>query len=86
MFKKDVKQDPKTHILVSKIRSFQLEKRNYIWTTQLEKLKKANPSLGYTTWNITPQIFETHSTSKQHETHLKKTSFQNLYHKTTQVM
>jgi hypothetical protein len=33
---------------------------------------RANPSLGGTTRNITPQNFEIDSTSKQHGTHFKK--------------
>ncbi len=46
-------------------------KRNYIWRTQLEK--KGKPILGLYHLEHHTQIFETHWTSKQHETHLKKT-------------
>jgi hypothetical protein len=31
-----------------------------------------NLSLGVTTKNVTPQTYETHSTSEQHRTHIKK--------------
>jgi hypothetical protein len=47
----------------------------------------ANLSLGGTTKNVTPQIFVTHPTSKQHKNHIKKIfSFQITYQKVTQVM
>jgi len=36
------------------------------------KYYRANLSLGGTIRNITPQIFETHPTLKQHRTHIKK--------------
>jgi hypothetical protein len=45
-----------------------------------------NLSLGVTTKNVTPQTYETHSTSEQHRTHIKKVSFQIFYQKVTQLM
>jgi hypothetical protein len=39
----------------------------------------ANPSLGDTTTNVTPQIFLTHSTLGQHMIHLKK-AFHSEFH------
>ncbi len=41
--------------------------------------KLANLSLGGTTKNVTPQIFETHPTSKQHRIHIKKTFHSKLF-------
>jgi len=44
-----------------------------------------NLSLGGTTKNVTPQIFEAHPTLEQHRIHINKT-FQIIYQKVTQVM
>jgi hypothetical protein len=40
---------------------------------------KANLSLGGTIKNVTPQIFVTHPTSKQHRTHIKKNIHSKLF-------
>jgi hypothetical protein len=43
MFKKDVKQDPKAHILVSKIGSFQLERGTIYERHNWEKRGQTHP-------------------------------------------
>jgi hypothetical protein len=43
-------------------------------------------TFGGTTRNIKPQISKTYSTLRQHRTHIKKKSEQNIYLKVTQVM
>jgi hypothetical protein len=54
-----------------------------LWNMLFQKFMtflKTNPSFGGTPTNVTSQNFETHTTSKQHRNHLRKTkSFQILY-------
>jgi hypothetical protein len=45
----------------------------------ISKHYKANFSLGGTIKNITPQIFVTHPTSRQHRTHIKKKFHSKLF-------
>jgi hypothetical protein len=55
----------------------------YFWLINVQSPKNphkwANLSLSGTTKNVAPQHFETHPTSKQHRTHIKKAFHSKLF-------